>query len=363
LIAPEAVHAPEWNERILPVDLSQDQVRESPDVETEHPVSRQYETSLREHYSWPLYWAGSMYPATPFALPLLQSTTVQTTLKAPEGSAPSRTSSDPHLRSTNEVGRYRIRASDGEIGHAVDFLIDDRSWNIRYLVVDTRNWLPGRKVVVSPWWITEVKWLESEIVTDLSKETVKNSPEYDSDHPMTVDYSGKLHDYYGRPRQSGWRQRLVAMSIESPVFENMGTIPKRYTRFGENHQPPLLFSGIPPETATLALLMDDPDAPKGVFTHWIVFNLNPQLSGLVEDSNLDGADEGLNDSGKTGYTGPYPPSGEHRYFFRLYALDRVLDLPDEADRESFLEAIEGHVLSDAVWVGRVAAQTPAERRK
>ena len=359
LIAPEAVHAPEWNARILPVDLTCDQVRQSPSIDTDRPVSRQSEITLRQHYSWPFYWASG-YPASALALPpaiVAQPLTGSGTPFVAVQHA------NPHLRSVNEVTSYRLNASDGEVGRAVDFLIDDRLWNIRYLIVDTNNWLPGKKVVVSPWWITEVKWLESEIVIDLSQDTIKHSPDYDADRPMTVDYAGKLHDHYGRPRHTGWHQRLELMSIESPAFGKGEKIPLRFTRFGENRQPPLIFEGIPPETTTLALLMDDPDAPKGTFTHWIVFNLNPQLSGLVEDSNLDGAQEGSNDSGGIGYTGPRPPTGEHRYFFRLYALDCVLELASGAGRESFLSAIEGHIIADAVWMGRVAASDQPSRKE
>ena len=364
LISPEAVHAPEWSARVLPVDLTQDQVRESPSVETDRPVSRQYEETLRQHYGWPFYW-GAGYPGPGFALPPEPSISVQTTLHSVETKSSVPEAGDPHLRSINEISHYRTQAVDGEIGHAVDFLIDDRSWDIRYLIVDTKNWLPGKKVVVSPWWISEMKWLESEIVIDLAKDTIKSSPEYDPEHPMTVDYAGKLHDYYGRPRySSGSRQHSSAvMSIESPDFENGGKIPMRYTRFGENCQPPVLFDAIPSEAVTLALLMDDPDAPKGTFTHWIAFNLNPKLSGLVENSRLDGAHEGLNDAGRIGYTGPFPPSGEHRYFFRLYALDCTLDLPSGPDRETFLEAIEGHIITDAVLMGRYATPDQIDRKR
>jgi Raf kinase inhibitor-like YbhB/YbcL family protein len=360
LVSPEAVHGPEWNAQILPVDLTQEQIGESPSWETDRPVSRQYEQTLRQHYGWPFYW-GAAYPGPGFTMP--RPAMIQTAISNVETSSSTTEPGDSHLRSVKEVSRYRIRASDGEIGRAVDFLIDDRSWNIRYLVVDTHNWLPGKKVVVSPWWITEVKWIESEIVIDLSKETIRGSPDYDPENPMTVDYAGKLHDYYGRPRHTGWQQGQVLMSIEIPVFENGGSIPIRYTRYGENRQPPLLFDNVPPETVTLALLLEDPDAPKGTFTHWIAFNLNPQLSGLVENSILEGAQEGLNDAGRIGYTGPFPPSGEHRYFFRLYALDCTLNLPGDADRETFVEAMEGHVIAEAVWMGRFATPDQVERKK
>jgi hypothetical protein len=155
----------------------------------------------------------------------------------------------------------------------------------------------------------------------------------------------------------------MAMSIESPAFENGCSIPRRYTRCGENRQPPLLFERVPAEAATLALLVDDPDASKGTFTHWIAYNIDPRLSGLVENSDLAGAQEGLNDSGRIGYTGPFPPSGEHRYFFRLYALDCRLDLSGDVPRETFLEALEGHIISEAGCMGRFAPPVQTTHRK
>lgn len=361
LISPEVVQAPEWNAGILPVDLTQDQVRESPSLETGYPVSRQYEESLRRYYGWPFYW-GAGFAGPGLILPA--SSVVRTSLSTVETTSSVRSPpADPHLRSANDVRGHRIHATDGEIGHAVDFLIDDRTWDIRYLVVDTQNWLPGKKVVVSPWWITEVKWLESEIIIDLAKNTIKSSPHYDPETPLSVDYAGRLHDYYGRPRHAKGQQRSVEMVIASPDFENGGVIPKRFTRYGENRQPPLIFDSIPPETVSLAVMIDDPDATKGTFTHWIAFNLNPKLCGIVENSALEGAQLGLNDAGRFGYTGPYPPSGEHRYFFRLYALDCVLDLPTDTDREMFLAAIDGHVIADAVWMGRFATPDPRVRKK
>ena len=359
LISPEAIHSPEWNSRTLPVDLTKSQIRESPALEGDFPVSRQTEKLLREHYGWPLYW-GAAYPGS--SIPASPAARVETTSTNIRTAASTGPLEDSNLRSAREASRYRIHASDGEIGHAVDFLIDDRTWDIRYIVIDTKNWLPGKKVVVSPWWINEVNWTDSEITVDLTKDSIKHSPDYDPEYPLTADYLGKLYDHYGRAYPSG-EESSTAMSIESPAFENGCAIPRRYTRYGQNRQPPLLFEHIPAETASLALLVDDPDAPKGTFTHWIAYNIDPHLSGLVENSSLEGAQEGLNDSGRIGYTGPFPPSGEHRYFFRLYALDCMLDLSGDVARETFLEALEGHVIAEAEYMGRFATPIQASRRK
>jgi hypothetical protein len=111
--------------------------------------------------------------------------------------------SDPHLRSTREVIGYHIQARDGEIGHVEDLIVEDEIWFIRYLVIDTRNWLPGRKVLVAPAWAEQVNWVERRVYLDLSRETVKNSPEFDPSMPVNREYEVRLYDYYGRPKYWG----------------------------------------------------------------------------------------------------------------------------------------------------------------
>ena len=360
LISPAVVVHPDWDPNVLPVNLTKDQIRESPVVEWDVPLSRKSEHALRQHYGWPIYWddnsPAANHPPPAAALVETSSSGVKTT-------SPATSFAQNHLRSVKEINQYRIHAIDGEIGRAVDFLIDDRSWDIRFVVIDSGNWLPGKKVVVSPWWIAEVNWPELEITVDLSKDSIKNSPDYDPDHPLTADYAGRLYDHYGHPFRARASGQSKLMAIESPAFENGCAIPRRYTRYGENRQPPLIFDRVPAETISLALLVDDPDAPKGNFTHWVAFNIDPHLSGLVEDSTLAGAQEGLNDSGRIGYTGPFPPSGEHRYFFRLYALDCILDLPSDAARESLIAAINGHIIAEAISMGRFAAPLQTIRKK
>jgi hypothetical protein len=111
--------------------------------------------------------------------------------------------SDPHLRSTREVIGYHIQARDGEIGHVDDLIVDDELWYLRYLVIDTRNWLPGRKVLVAPAWAEQVSWIERKVYIDLKRETIKNSPEFDPSMPVNREYEVQLYDYYGRPRYWG----------------------------------------------------------------------------------------------------------------------------------------------------------------
>src|SRR5437879_6565204 len=121
------------------------------------------------------------------------------------------------------------------------------------------------------------------------------------------------------------------MEISSPMFEDSVAIPKKYTCDGENINPALTFTAVPVTARSLVLIMDDPDAPSGTFTHWIMWNMDPETILIDEDSFPPDAVQGLNSTGKPGYTGPCPPSGVHRYFFRLFALDTVLDLPPTAD--------------------------------
>jgi uncharacterized protein YrrD len=107
---------------------------------------------------------------------------------------------DPHLRSTREVIGYYIEASDGDIGHVEDFIIDVEAWMIRYMVVNTRNWLPGKNVLVAPEWITAMSWGESKVMVDLTRDSIKSSPEFDPSAPVNRVYEEQLYDFYGRPK-------------------------------------------------------------------------------------------------------------------------------------------------------------------
>ena len=138
------------------------------------------------------------------------------------------------------------------------------------------------------------------------------------------------------------------LQVISIVFSHNGHIPPQYTCEGENFNPPLTIRNIPEGTKTLALIMEDPDAPKGVFDHWIVWNIPPN-EAIVERSNP--GINGTNSFGKTGYGGPCPPSGSHRYFFRVYALDCELDLEVGSGKKELLDAMEGHVLASGELMG------------
>ena len=139
------------------------------------------------------------------------------------------------------------------------------------------------------------------------------------------------------------------LKIDSPAFENEEMIPVKYTCQGENINPPLIIRDIPQGAKSLVLIMEDPDAPNGTFDHWLLWNI--PVSGTI-DENTKAGTSGINDFGKTGYGGPCPPSGTHRYFFRVYALDAELALISGSNKKLLLEAIDNHVMA----VGEIMAK-------
>lgn len=141
------------------------------------------------------------------------------------------------------------------------------------------------------------------------------------------------------------------MKIESPAFGNNEMIPVDYTCDGENINPQLAISGVPSDTVSLVLIVDDPDAPGGVWVHWTVWNIDSSITEIPEDSIPVGAVEGTTNFGITGYRGPCPPSGTHRYFFKLYALDTILGLGSSATAQDINEEMDDHILESAELVG------------
>jgi Raf kinase inhibitor-like YbhB/YbcL family protein len=144
------------------------------------------------------------------------------------------------------------------------------------------------------------------------------------------------------------------MKIESEAFAAGGEIPERYSKKGGNVSPPLRISDVPHGTRSLALIMDDPDAPKGLFTHWVLFNLDPAETRIAENQVPARAVQGKNSWGEARYGGPQPPDREHRYFFHLYALDVELPVPPGASRGEVERAIDGHVIREAEYMGLYA---------
>lgn len=197
LIAPQAVIGQLWSNQIIPVALTRAQIENSPSIDTAKPVERQHEIELHTYYGWPPYW-GLLAPDLPIT-PLDQPAA----LDAPSGAAnapDARPVADPHLHSAKKVAGYHIAAVDGLIGHVVDYLIDTDRWRIRYLVIDTRNWWPGRKVLIAPDWIRSLNWNEASVVVDLTRARIRGGPTYDPATRLTVEMTDELHDHHGRPR-------------------------------------------------------------------------------------------------------------------------------------------------------------------
>ena len=199
LISPYAVRQPVGSGKTIDVSLTRQQVENSPDIDTHKPVSRQHERDYLSYYAYPEYWAGgelwsmSALPLLPPNLPLAGS---EAEMAAHAVEVPAE---DVHLRSSNVVTGYNIQAADHSIGHVKDFLFDDASWAIRYLVIDTRNWWPGgKKVLLATHWIDRIDWAEQTVYTQLTREQVKASPEYDESATVDRDYERRLHDAYGR---------------------------------------------------------------------------------------------------------------------------------------------------------------------
>jgi len=191
LISPIALKEPDWENELLPLNLTKVQIENSPDIDTEKPVARQKELALYNHYSWPY----DAQPGAGFYGGIGMAGMIDSRIPFEDAIAAQNIDNyagDPHLRSTSEVIGYSLHATDGEIGEVEDFIIDDTTWRIRFLVVDTGNWFPGKKVLISP------KWETSLVEVDIPIDRVKNSPEYDPTKPLQETYESTLYQHYGR---------------------------------------------------------------------------------------------------------------------------------------------------------------------
>ncbi len=194
LISPYALVAVNKDEQHIKVNLNKKQIEDSPSLNADMPVSRQYEEAYYGYYGWPVYWNG-LYVWGPYPNILRDKKKWKPTNQGGK-------KWDSHLRSTHDVNGHHIQASDGEVGHVEDFIVDDETWTIRYLIVETHNWWPGKKVLVSPKWIESISWPESKVFVNLSRDTIKQSPEYSEESLLTRDYETKLHRHYNR--QAYW---------------------------------------------------------------------------------------------------------------------------------------------------------------
>jgi hypothetical protein len=214
LLPTSAFGTPDEAERHFPMDLTREQIENSPDIAEHEPVSRQKEIEIYSHYGWLPYWYPGADPMTgapgyPGYVPLPGGAGPAIPPDAGKPGAAStervpaedfgKANGDPHLRSIREVTEYYVHATDGDIGHVEEFLIDDANWAIRYLVIDTANWWPGKMVLVSPDWIDAITWDDQHISAQMTREQIESSPEYDPSRSVEREYEDRLHRHYGAP--------------------------------------------------------------------------------------------------------------------------------------------------------------------
>lgn len=218
LVSPFSVMQVEQGNRQLHVALTKSQVEKSPDIDTRKPVSRQLEAHYADYYGYPYYWGSPLLwgeeerptlaaqqslaaTASPVAPDAAGAGCSTTTGPSPGKGATVRVivSEDVHLRSTQEVSVYSIAATDGEIGTVYDFIVDDESWAIRYLAIDTHKWWPGKKVMIAPQWIASIDWAQAKVHLKLTREGIKQSPTYDSSKLLSREYEEQLYEHHGQP--------------------------------------------------------------------------------------------------------------------------------------------------------------------
>lgn len=190
LISPHALTSVDQEEKSISINLTKKQIEESPPLDSDLPVSRQYEESYYGYYGYPLYWAGAyMWGPYPYISP--DSENIVEPEKKEEHW-------DSHLRSTTDVTDYKLQAKDGEFGHLEDFIIDDKLWTVRYLIIDTRKWWQGKKVLISPEWIDSISWIDGDVNVCLNQEEIKQSPEYTDETLITRNFESEIYKHYNR---------------------------------------------------------------------------------------------------------------------------------------------------------------------
>lgn len=195
LLSPIFFDEPDWRNQRVPVALNKEMIENSPELHEHAPVSRQVERDFHAYYTAAPYWAGTGPWGGYTSLDALRNAA----FKMEPARSPDDASS--HLRSLREVSGYSIAAHDGEIGHVKDFIVDTKTWTIRWLVIDTGSWIPGRNVLVSPTWADSVSWSDRTLKVTMTKKEIENSPEYDPSAPVNAKYESHLYDYYGRRLQ------------------------------------------------------------------------------------------------------------------------------------------------------------------
>ena len=194
LISPISIIEVDWDAERVNVSLTKDRVKNSPDIDTQKPVSRQHESAYLDYYGYPNYWDGP-YLWGPVYTPseLTFAAAGMTQDLSANGVA-----ADSHLRSTNALCGYKIHTNDGEIGHVKGLVLDDATWTIRYMEVSTGHWWPGKSVLVAPSWIERMSWIDSEVFVTLTRELIQSAPEYLESKPITREYEDRLYMHYSK---------------------------------------------------------------------------------------------------------------------------------------------------------------------
>jgi hypothetical protein len=219
LISPIAIGQPDWAERVLRVSITKEQVNSSPNIDTEKPVSRQHEIEYSGHYGHPYYWGGAglwgggTYPnmlmpnydhfaSAPYAL------RTEAQIIGARADAAQHANDDPHLRSCRTITSYHVQATDGDIGHVQGMLVDDETWAIRYIIVNTSNWWLGHQVLIAPQRARNVSWHDATVSVNLTQQAVKDAPPYDSAVALDRAYEMDIHDHYATQAAIAAKQDL-----------------------------------------------------------------------------------------------------------------------------------------------------------
>lgn len=193
LLSAAVAGIPQADDTVVPVMLTKQQVEDSPSVDADAPVSRQEEKALQRHYGWPEYW---MYPSSMAVAGMGEDALGAGVAGAGVLSA---AQGDPNLRSAKEICGYKVQAKDGDIGQVENFVVEDDSWVLRYVIIDTGNWWPGRKIVISPRWVTDIDWSGRNFAVRMTREQIESGPEYDPSEMIERNYETLLHEHYGMP--------------------------------------------------------------------------------------------------------------------------------------------------------------------
>ncbi|MCE5328365.1 MAG: PRC-barrel domain-containing protein [Planctomycetaceae bacterium] len=190
LLSPQSFGKPDWTERIVPVNLTRDAIEHSPPIDTDQPVSRQYEEMIALHYGWAPYWGMEGTPLMQPPEEMMSETLARQEL---------RIHGDPDLRSMRDTIHLDLNATDARIGRVHDFIVQSDDWVVRYIVADIGRLLTGKKVLISPAWVHDVNWAQRAVLVDLDQSAIREGPAFDYDTPVNREYEVRLYDFHGRP--------------------------------------------------------------------------------------------------------------------------------------------------------------------